>query len=292
MPTECSAESFDFGTVKGRPVEAAVDGRLVMPDAGALLPGATDRAIDLVDQFALCFHDERRPELIEHSVATLVRQWVFGIALGYHRQAAPRAARPILRARYDPRTARASTRRSGRGCFRSRGASPAGCRGSRCGEGPGRRFPTQAAGAPSAAGASAARAPRPPRTDRVPLLRRQRTAQDRRGRDRDAGARADQRLVGRIEPDHILHPAKSLSRKTLKVLIKCGLSLWARHIREHCCKDTAAAAAELRALHCVAMGGFAYSVMSTTCLIFSGVNGLTCDRRVASFRSPSTPLAT
>src|ERR1700734_123056 len=55
MPTECSAESFDFGTVKGRPVEAAVDGGLVTPDAGALLLGATDRAIDLVDQFALCF---------------------------------------------------------------------------------------------------------------------------------------------------------------------------------------------------------------------------------------------
>jgi hypothetical protein len=28
-------------------------------------------------------HNERRPELIEHSVATLVGQRVFGIALGY-----------------------------------------------------------------------------------------------------------------------------------------------------------------------------------------------------------------
>src|ERR1700685_3759427 len=83
MPTECSAESFDFGTVKGRPVEAAFDGGLVTSDAGALLLGATDRAIDLVDRFASCFHDERRPELIEHSVSTLVGQRVFGIALGY-----------------------------------------------------------------------------------------------------------------------------------------------------------------------------------------------------------------
>jgi hypothetical protein len=83
MPTECSAESFDFGTVKGRPVEAAFDGGLVTSDAGALLLGATDRAIDLVGRFASCFHDERRPELIEHSVATLVGQRVFGIALGY-----------------------------------------------------------------------------------------------------------------------------------------------------------------------------------------------------------------
>src|SRR5437899_8142129 len=83
MPTECSAEHFDFGTVEGRAVEAAFDGGLVSSDAGALLLGATDRAIGLIDRFAACFHDERREELIEHEVATLVGQRVFGIALGY-----------------------------------------------------------------------------------------------------------------------------------------------------------------------------------------------------------------
>src|SRR3989441_4384958 len=83
MPTECSAELFDFGTVEGRSVEAAFDAGLVTSDAGALLLGATDRAINLMDRFASCFHDERRPEWIEHEVATLVGQRVFGIALGY-----------------------------------------------------------------------------------------------------------------------------------------------------------------------------------------------------------------
>ena len=70
MPAECSAESFDFGTVEGRHVEAAFDGGLVTSDAGALLLGATDRAIRMMDRFALCFHDERRPEYIEHEVAS------------------------------------------------------------------------------------------------------------------------------------------------------------------------------------------------------------------------------
>jgi hypothetical protein len=56
---------------------------LVTSDAGALLLGATDRAIDLMDRFASCFHDERRPEWIEHEVTTLVGQRVFAIALGY-----------------------------------------------------------------------------------------------------------------------------------------------------------------------------------------------------------------
>ncbi len=83
MPTECSAQSPDFGAVEGRRVEAAFDAGSVTSDAGALLLGATDRAIRMMDRFALCFHDERRPEYIEHEVATLVGQRVFGIALGY-----------------------------------------------------------------------------------------------------------------------------------------------------------------------------------------------------------------
>jgi hypothetical protein len=83
MPTECSAEQFDFGIVEGRAVEAAFDAGLVTSDAGALLLGATDRAIDLVDRFAGCFRDHRRQDLVEHAVTTLVGQRVFGIALGY-----------------------------------------------------------------------------------------------------------------------------------------------------------------------------------------------------------------
>ena len=83
MPTECSAECFDFGKVEGRPVEAAFDAGLVTSDAGALLLGTADHAIKLTERFAACFHDARRPHLIEHEVATLLGQRVFGIALGY-----------------------------------------------------------------------------------------------------------------------------------------------------------------------------------------------------------------
>ena len=83
MPTECSAEQFDFGIVEGRAVEAAFDAGLVTSDAGALLLGATDRAIGMMGRFAACFHDERQAHLIEHEVVTLVGQRVFGIALGY-----------------------------------------------------------------------------------------------------------------------------------------------------------------------------------------------------------------
>jgi hypothetical protein len=64
-------------------VEAGFDGGAMTSDGGALLLGATDRAIGLIDRFAGCFKDRRRAELIEHEVRTLVGQRVVGIALGY-----------------------------------------------------------------------------------------------------------------------------------------------------------------------------------------------------------------
>jgi hypothetical protein len=45
MPTECSRDLFGFEVVEGRQVVAAFDGGEVTSDAGALLLGATDRAI-------------------------------------------------------------------------------------------------------------------------------------------------------------------------------------------------------------------------------------------------------
>ncbi len=83
MQTECSTDLFGFAPVEGRGVVAAFDGGIVTSDAGALLLGATDRAIGLIRRFAACFTDVRRRELIEHEVATLVGQRVIGIALGY-----------------------------------------------------------------------------------------------------------------------------------------------------------------------------------------------------------------
>jgi hypothetical protein len=83
MRTQCNAEQLEFSSVEGRRVVAAFDGGAVSSDAGALLLGKTDAAIGLIERLAGCFADQRRPELIEHSVRTLVGQRVFGLALGY-----------------------------------------------------------------------------------------------------------------------------------------------------------------------------------------------------------------
>ena len=83
MQTECSAGPSLFGQVEGRPVVAEFDGGALTSDAGGLLLGAADQRLDLVRRLAGCFRDARDPRFVEHSVATLVGQRVFGIALGY-----------------------------------------------------------------------------------------------------------------------------------------------------------------------------------------------------------------
>jgi DDE family transposase len=83
MQTECSADLFGFARVEGRSIVAAFDGGKITSDAGGVLLRATDRAIGLIDRFAQCFSDRRSAALIEHTVATMIGQRVFGIALGY-----------------------------------------------------------------------------------------------------------------------------------------------------------------------------------------------------------------
>jgi hypothetical protein len=52
MPTECSAELFKFAAVDRRAVVAGFDRGAITSDAGALLLGAADPAIGLVDRLA------------------------------------------------------------------------------------------------------------------------------------------------------------------------------------------------------------------------------------------------
>ena len=71
---------MEFSPVRRRRVVAAFDGGTMSSDAGALLLSRTDQAIGPVDRLARCFRDHRRPELVEHSVRTLVGQRVLGLA--------------------------------------------------------------------------------------------------------------------------------------------------------------------------------------------------------------------
>ena len=74
MLAECSPISMRFARLKGRDVVADFGGGSMTTNAGALLLGATDRAIGLVDRFSGCFSDARSLDRVVHDVGTLVGQ--------------------------------------------------------------------------------------------------------------------------------------------------------------------------------------------------------------------------
>jgi len=81
--TECIPKSFAFASVGARELVARFDGGHVVSDGGALLLGEVERQTGLLHRFAACFTDQRDPLRIEHSVEQLVKQRVYGLALGY-----------------------------------------------------------------------------------------------------------------------------------------------------------------------------------------------------------------
>ncbi|HYQ82811.1 MAG TPA: IS1380 family transposase [Rubrobacter sp.] len=83
MTTDCTPHQFEFQGLTRRTVVASFDGGTLSSDGGVLLLAEVDRRLRLLEQFAACFKDHRNPNLVEHSIEDLVRQRVFGLALGY-----------------------------------------------------------------------------------------------------------------------------------------------------------------------------------------------------------------
>ena len=83
MNTECSASQLEFQGLGSRRVVADFDGGHLSSDGGSLFLRELDSRLGFLRRFASCFTDHRRTELTEHSVLEMVRQRVFGIALGY-----------------------------------------------------------------------------------------------------------------------------------------------------------------------------------------------------------------
>jgi hypothetical protein len=83
MTAQCIESSFQFQPLGNRDVVARFDGGDITSDAGGLLLRKVEQRTGIVRQFAACFQDRRKPELIEHTVKELVAQRVYGLALGY-----------------------------------------------------------------------------------------------------------------------------------------------------------------------------------------------------------------
>ena len=74
---------IEFGRLGRRVIEGCFDGGSMTSDAGVMLLGATDRKLGLLQAAASCIADPRSPLLITHSVADMLRQRVYGLALGW-----------------------------------------------------------------------------------------------------------------------------------------------------------------------------------------------------------------
>ncbi len=83
MQTQCTQIAFEFSKHYRRQVTAQFDGGRISSDGGAVLLREVDRRLGLLDRLAQCFHDQRKPEQIEHSVRELLSQRIYGLALGY-----------------------------------------------------------------------------------------------------------------------------------------------------------------------------------------------------------------
>ena len=83
MATECTQKDFGFHPLKHREIRAQFDGGAITTEGGGLLLREVEKRIGMVRQFAACFRDYRKVDLIEHTVEELVAQRIYGLALGY-----------------------------------------------------------------------------------------------------------------------------------------------------------------------------------------------------------------
>ena len=81
--TECTQETFDFPPCKRRRVQASFDGGAVTSDGGVMLLRQADRVMGLTEAVGRALVDPRRRASCEHDLLSLVRQRIYGLALGY-----------------------------------------------------------------------------------------------------------------------------------------------------------------------------------------------------------------
>ena len=86
MPNRTKGEStktVELSKLGRRVVEGRFDGGSMTSDGGVMLLSETDRKLGLTQAAARCIPDPRSPLLITHAVRDMLRQRVYGLALGW-----------------------------------------------------------------------------------------------------------------------------------------------------------------------------------------------------------------
>jgi hypothetical protein len=81
--TKCIKEKLTLPFCQGRIIEAEFVKEAVTSDGGVLLLREIDRKLNLISELEKIIPDPREPTKIKHSLISMLRQRIYGIALGY-----------------------------------------------------------------------------------------------------------------------------------------------------------------------------------------------------------------
>jgi hypothetical protein len=81
--TVCTTKIIEYARCKGRKVQAQFNGGDITSDGGVMLLREVDRRLQLTKRIAAALNDPRCPSKTHHSLLHMLRQRVYGLALGY-----------------------------------------------------------------------------------------------------------------------------------------------------------------------------------------------------------------
>src|SRR5271165_6170160 len=81
--TDCKSQPLLFEDLGSRQVVADFSGGTLSSDGGVLLLRQVDANLGVSGALAQCFTDERDARFVDHRVDQLIRQRLYGMALGY-----------------------------------------------------------------------------------------------------------------------------------------------------------------------------------------------------------------
>ena len=81
--TVCSNPDLEFTRCKSRRVQANFNGGNITSDGGVMLLRQADKQINLTDRIASLIDDPRCKGKVDHPILNMLRQRVYGLAMGY-----------------------------------------------------------------------------------------------------------------------------------------------------------------------------------------------------------------
>ena len=83
MKTECNTDQLEFHSFGRRKIIGQFDGIKISSDGGAILLREVEKRTGILRRLSQCFTDYRNPEMITHSLESLISQRIMALALGY-----------------------------------------------------------------------------------------------------------------------------------------------------------------------------------------------------------------